>query len=357
MRSRTTSGFDPNTLVRLARPHLQRAERVEPRTGRGDKPEIPDWVIAGLIMVAVMHKKKTKSAQLRFLRERRRDLADWLGDDRFPSRSTYFRRYRRAHQLFRTAIRLQGEQAIADGVADPHDVAVDKSLIAGHGPPWHAAERTRSETPPAGVDPDTTWGYSDHDGWVQGFSYEVVVTATPGGLVFPLLASADTASVSETKTFAAKVGDLPAGTWTVSADRAYDANALAEAVESDAATGKRIGRRFLCPENPRNNKRVKTKPGGADAARAPSRARRAARKRHLQSRRGKQVYARRKKTVEPFNQWLKRLFELETRVWHRGLENNRTQLLAAVFCYQVLVRYNHRCGHHNGCVCWILDTL
>jgi len=40
--------------------------------------------------------------------------------------------------------------------------------------------------------------------------------------------------------------------------------------------------------------------------------------------------------------------ELDDRVWHRGLDNNRTQLLAALFAYQLLVRYNHRRGHKNG---------
>ena len=61
--------------------------------------------------------------------------------------------------------------------------------------------------------------------------------------------------------------------------------------------------------------------------------------------------------VEPFDEWFKSLFELDDRVWHRGLDNNQTQLLAALFAYQVLVRYNHRRGNDNGQVHWILDTL
>lgn len=353
-RAKPSRGFQ--TLIRLAQPHLRRAEQVAPRTGPGDKPDIPDWLIAGLIMVAVLRKKKSKSAQYRFLGEQRAVLAAGFGDARFPSRATYFRRYRRAHRLYQVAIRLQGERAIREKIADPTDLAVDKSLIPGHGPPWHQQDR-QTGTVPAGADVDTTWSHSTHDGWVQGYSFEVVVTATRHGVVFPVLASADTASVRETKTFARKVGDLPTGAKTVSADSGYDANHLGEAVEYDAETGTRTGRRFLCPENPRNNQRAKTKPGGADAARARSRARRAARKRFLTSRRGRRTYGRRKKTVEPFNQWLKRLFELETQVWHRGLDNNRTQLLAAIFCYQLLVRFNHRCGNNNGCICWILDTL
>jgi Transposase DDE domain len=356
MGRRARPDVDLRTLIRCALPDLQGAERDAPRTGRGDKPDIPDWLIAGVIMVAVLYKKKSKSAQYRFLGERRADLAAWFGDARFPSRATYFRRYRRAHRLYQAAIRRQGARAIAEGVADPTDLAVDKSLVPGRGPPWHRRDRAAGRVP-AGADTDTTWGYSEHDGWVQGYSYEVVVTATPRTVVFPVLASADTAGAAEARTVAPKIADLPAGAETVSADSGYDANHVGEAVEYDPETGRRTGRRFLCPENPRNSRRPKTKPGGADAARATGRARRAARKRHLTSRRGRRTYARRKQTVEPFNHWLKRLFELEARVWHRGLDNNRTQLLAAIFCYQLLVRLNHQCGNKNGCICWILDAI
>ncbi len=342
-------------LVKMALPTLQEAERQCPRTGRGDRPKIPDWLIAALIMIVVLVKKKTKSAQYRYLREHRKEIAEWLGDKRFPSRSTYFRRYRRAHRLQPTAIRLQGELAVAERVADPEHVAVDKSLIEGRGPLWHKRDRQTGEIP-AGVDPDTTWGYSKHDDWIQGYSYEVVVTSTPKTVVFPMLASGDTASASEPVTFAEKIDDLSEQTRSVSADAGYDANRLGERIEYDAE-GRRTGCRFLCPENPRNAGRPKTKPRPADASQALSRQRRRQRREFLKTTRGRRLYARRKKTVEPFNQWFKSLFELDHRVWHRGLDNNRTQILAAIFVYQLLVRYNHRCGNDNGQVTWIMDAL
>jgi hypothetical protein len=342
-------------LVTLAIPTLQEAERQSPRTGPGAKPKTTDWVMAALIMIAVLNKKKRKSAQYRFLQGQRDRIAAWLGCADFPARATYFRRYHRAHRLYRDAVRLQGTQAIAEGVADPRHVAVDKSLIAAAGPPWHVHDRQAGKTP-AGVDKGAAWGYSEYRGWVYGFSYEMVVTATPGTTVFPLLASADVASVSEPRTFLPKIDDLPTQTQTVSADSGYDANYVGEKVERDTE-GKRTGRRFLCPENPRNSGRSKTKRGGADASRAESRELRRQRKRFLESERGQRIYARRKQTAEPFNQWFKSLFELEGRVWHRGLDNNRTQILAATFVYQLLVRYNHRCGNDNGRISWILDTV
>lgn len=344
------------SLAKMAVPLCQRAERECPRTGPGRKPDIPDWVLAVLIMVAVLKRKKSKSAQYRFLVQHRRELAELLGTAKFPARSTYFERYRRAHRLYAYAIKLQGEQAIAQGIVDARDAAVDKSLIAARGPLWHKSDRTKNRLPKGlrGVDQGSDWGRSQHDGWVQGYSFEVVVSATKNGLVFPLLASAATASAKETTTFDQKIDDLPEATKNVSADSGYDSNHVAERIEY-SAEGKRTGRRFLCPENKRGSKdKTSQKPV---EPRDESHRRRLARRRFYRSRRGKSLYRRRSQTVEPFNDWFKALFELEDRVWHRGLENNQTQLLAALFAYGVLVRYNHRRGNKNGQIRWILDAL
>jgi|SRR5438105_4581903 len=345
MARRSDSGSLLQDLVALAVPFCCQAELLVPRTGPGRRPDIPDWLLAVLIMVAVLKRKKTKSAQYCFLCAHRDDLALWIGDDRFPSRSTYFDRYRRGHRLFKEAIRLQGQQLITEEVVDPEVVAVDKSLLDGLGPPWHKSQRDRGEVP-AGVDVETTWGYSDYHGWVQGYSYEVVVTASAGSVVCPLLVSADTASASEASTFADKIPALPPQTKYVDADSGYDVDDYAQKIEEDER-GKPTGRRFLCPENPRNG--TGQRPG-------PAAERRRKRRAFLKSRRGRKIYRRRGQTVEPFHERLSRAFELE-RAWHRGLDNNRTQVLAAVFAYQVLLRYNHRLGRPVAQVKDIVDRL
>jgi hypothetical protein len=358
MGSRAKAGACLQALVKMAIPLLREAEHRCPRTGPGAKPDIPDWLIGTLIMVAVLKRKKSKSAQFRFFSEapNRRELAHALGRDDFPSRSTFFRRYKRAHRLFRTAIKIQGETAIAEGIVDPQVVAVDKSLIAARGPLWHKRDRQQDRIPPGlhGVDRESAWGYSQHDGWVQGYSFEVVVTATTDSTVFPLLASVDTASAKETQTFAEKIDDLPEETDHVLADTGYDSNDVGECVELDE-TGRRTGRRFVCPENRRGSKRCRG--SSPPVPRDERHRRRLVRLRYFKSRKGRRLYARRGKTVEPFNDWFKGLFELDHRVWHRGLENNRTQILAALFVYQLLVRYNYRRGNKNGKVKWIVDGL
>ncbi len=258
--------------------------------------------------------------------------------------------------LYEHAISLQGQKAVAEGVADPKTVAVDKSLVPARGPLWHRSDRSKKRIPKRlrGVDRDSDWGYSTYDGWVQGYSFEVVVSATKNGTVFPLLASADTASTKETQTFAEKIDRLPKETKYVTADSGYDSNHLAERIEW-TERGLRTGRRFVCPENRRGSK-----PNSRSQTVQPrdeSHRRRLARRKFYKSRRGKTIYARRGQTVEPFNDWFKGLFELEDHVWHRGLGNNATQMLAAIFAYQLLVRYNYQKGKRNGQIRWIADGL
>lgn len=356
MGQRAKAGTCLASLVRMAIPLCQRAERDCPRTGPGRKPDIPEWVMAVLIMVAVLKRKKSKSAQHRFLVEFRREFAAWLGTRQFPARSTYFERYHRAHRLYQQAIKLQGQMAIAEGLVAPRVVAVDKSMVAARGPLWHVGDRRQDRIPPGlhGVDRDSDGGCSKHDGWVQGYRVEVVVSATKDTIVFPLLASASTAGAKETQSFDAKSDDLPQATQNVTADSGYDSNHVGERVEW-TAEGQRTGRRFICPQYRRGAKKKLRRTAVPPQDR--SHRRRLQRQAYYRSPRGRAIYRQRSKTVEPFNEWFKSLFELEDRVWHRGLENNQTQLLAAVFTYQLLVRYNHRRGKNNGRIRWILDML
>ena len=165
MCARVKDGTCLAALVRMAKPLCRAAEHQCPRTGPGRPPAFPDWLMAMLIMIAVLKKRKSKSAQYRFLWEHRQELQRWLDWHGFPARSTYFDRYQRAHQLFEVAIRLQGQQALKEGVADAQTVAVDKSLWKALGPQWHAKDRRAGRIPPKlrGVDRGSTWGYSEHD--------------------------------------------------------------------------------------------------------------------------------------------------------------------------------------------------
>lgn len=303
-------------------------------------------------LVAVLAKRKSKSAQYRFLFQHRIELRRLLRLRAFPSRTTYFDRYTRLGPVLEAGIRVQGERAIQEDVADASLVAVDKSLIWAKGTQWYHRDRRRGRIPKGltGVDRDSTWSLSEHHGWVQGYSYEVVVSSGKKGVVVPLLASADTANVSEHVRFGPKIKQLPGANRYVVADRGYDNAKYDESIAVDEH-GRRTGRRFICGENRR---------AGRSRGWAPCTSRQHHRHRRIafsRTQAARRMAARRSLTVEPFNDWFKSLFDLNNRVWHRGLRNNQTQLLAAICSYQLLVRYNYRRGRRNGQIKWILDTL
>ena len=355
MSRRAKDGASLEQLVKLAIPRCQEAERGCPRTGPGRKPEIPDWVLAVMIVAGVLMRKKTKSAQYQWWCQHQAEFARWMPGQRLPARSTFFDRYRRAERLYAVAVRQQGNHAIERGWVDASCVATDKSLIAGQGRRWSAHQRRRNSVP-RGVDRDTTWGYSSHDGWVQGYSFEAVVSAGKKGPVWPLLASVDTASHSEQRSFPEKVSQLPQCTRHVLADAGYDSNALAEQIEWDDR-GRRTGRRFVCPEVPRPNVGRRRLVGRENLARQEHRRLRDARRAYFKSPEGHRLYARRKTRAEPFNAQFKRLFELHDRVWHWSLPNNRTMIMAAMLAFQLLLTYNHLRGKRQAHLQRILDGL
>jgi len=279
-----------------------RAADTVRRRGPGCPETYQQWQIAVLIIIAVAHRCKSKSSQHRFLSQHAEQLQTLLGGviglKRLPSRATYMRRYRGVYELFRDAITAGGRRALQEHVA---------------------------------------------------------VSIGPRGVIVPLLASADRANCNECRSCPHKIPLLPPSCRYLLADRGYDSNALGEAVEYDSR-GRRTGRRLVCPLQHRGGK-----PCVGQQRRKGTRERhrrhRALRQRFFQSVRGRRLFPRRKKTVEPFDQWFKHLFDLEDHVWHYGLENNRTLLLAALFCHQLLLRYNYFCRHRDGQVNWILDGL
>jgi hypothetical protein len=333
----------------------QRAQSGRRRQGRGRQAIVPDWALASMITLAIAAKRKSKAAQYRFCRAHAAELLA-LGVPAVPCRSTYYARYRQVWILIQSGIRKTGKRAIARGWAAAEQVATDKSLVAAQGPA--VSKFPRSARQLRGADREAGWGKSEYDGWVYGYAYEVVVSAGASqSAVWPLLASVGKANQHEVQMFRGKIAQLPTVTRDVLADRGYDSDDLNESLEW-TSDGRRSGRRFVCPLIRR-----------ANARKTPVRAWKRSRRRRLRqdhrrqraafldSPRGKRLYSRRGKTSEPFNSWFKERYELQDHVWHRGLHNNQTQILAAILGYQLLLTFNCRHKRYNAQVAWILDAL
>lgn len=352
MSLRAKEGAPLDRCVAIAAAVCKQAAAKSLRMGPGRKPIVPDWIVAVMVVIGVLHRKKTRAAQYLFWRARQEDFARWFPGEQMLSRSQFYDRAARVAPLVQLAILHLGRRAVRRGWADAQSVAFDKSLIAARGrKSWK-----KKTTVPRRVDPDAAWGYSEHDGWVFGYAYEVVVSAGKQGVVWPLLASVAAANRSEQKSALEKTAQLPATTRYVLADAGYDSNAVGEAVEW-TPEGRPTGRRFLCPEIPRPNV---GRPRKSRQSRERERHRRLrdTRRKFTQSPRGKRIYRRRKVTVEPFNGRFKHAFELhDDRVWHWRLVNNQVTILAAIFAYQVLLTYNHQRRRPHARVQYLLDPL
>lgn len=346
-------------LIAMAAPVCRKAQSLLPPRGRGAPPEYEPWQIAVLICVAVAAKRKSKSAQYRYLDERRDALTRELELGRFPARSTYFERYKHANVLLGVAVECEGLAASARGLINPKVLAVDKSLIRARGKVHHQRHRINGTPPPRGADPEASWGYSAHHGWVYGYGYEVLVSASPGNVVYPLAVSLSPASVHESRTVRAKLEHLPPAARYLLGDSAYDINACAEGFEY-SASGEPTGRHWVCPliaraGKPRVGRMVHR------GKRERSRQRRRKRLAFYESKLGKRIYRQRGRTIEPFNEWFKSKFELKDSAWHKGLANNATQVTAAILIYQLLIRMLHRShradGPPNGAIQCLLDAM
>ena len=336
-------------IIALAQPLCRDAAKQLARTGPGRKPVIPDWFLALMIMVAIAKRKKSKAAQFRFWSTHRTLLEHLCDGWDFPSRTTFYDRYRRAWSIFELAIELHTRKAIRYRWIDPEVVSVDKSVIPARGKRPKTRRRKQKR-----VDQEATWTPNEYHGWTYGYSYEVVLSSTNNTLNWPLIASAATASCSESKSLGEKIPRLPRQVKYVLADRGYDADDHCEAIEWSGE--RRSHRRFVCP-----TRRSSRGPAQKEHKRSRKRKRRQAhrelRRQFVNSTRGKKLYALRGTTIEPFNSWFKQLFDLNDRVWHRGLENNKTQILGAIFLYQILLRINLKHNRKNGQIKWLLDSL
>lgn len=219
-------------------------------------------------------------------------------------------------------------------------VSVDKSMTEALGPKWHKKDRKRDEIPEGlrNVDVESEWGFSAYRGWVQGYSWHLVSSASPGHLPVPLLAEVEPNNVAENKVFDGMIAQLPEETRRVVADEGYDDQKLIHKVEVKARHGYR--RRMLVPMEAFDN----TPEWRLDYVE------------WYQSEKGQALYGRRKITVEPLFEKLKNIFD-HRRSWMKGLKNNQGIMLLVVLCYQLLIYYNCKHDRNLSSVKVIVDGL
>lgn len=338
-----------DSMLRMAVDVLKPISERTSHSGPGHPFEYQPWQVAAMMLVATLRRCKSKGSQYRFIKHHQHQLLSTLELERIPSRSTFYQRYRQGYGYLSLTLVVHARVTLEELQFEPEVAAVDKTLIPAKGKLWHNSQRQQGKCPP-GVDREADWGFSNHHRWVWGYGLETMVTADQDGYVVPLAASVEPANVSETQSVKDKIWMMPESLNYLLADAGYDSNALQQLVED-------VGQcTFICPLQKRAGD---DQPGQTKRRGERERQRQARIRRHdfYHSPEGQTLYARRSQTTEPFHEWIKELFDLHHHAWHRGLSNNRAQLLLALFAYQLMLRVNHALGNRNAAVTWILDAL
>lgn len=186
--------------------HLIRAfEQQRPAPARRGRPLSYSQFLM-LRFFLLMHFKQIVSfkAQHRWLL-RQPAQATALGFSRVPHRTTLMRRYRQLHQwlspllsfVAHWATKCPAPEASQMPCADSRPIFEDKSLFKARGPVWHQKDRLLGHIPKGlkNLDAEADWGRSRYHNWVYGYALHLSVDEQG----FPLLASVQTASVSESK--------------------------------------------------------------------------------------------------------------------------------------------------------------
>jgi len=233
-------------------------------------------------------------------------------------------------------VRSVSRQAIQEGWLTARVVACDKSLIKARGPIWHKKQRKRKQIPKKlrGIDRESKWGVSPYHGWVQGYAAHLVVNATPGEVLFPLVIQGTTANVNELDVFASHILYLPEATRKCLIDLGYD----------DDWTFRKLLHRHVMPIIP-----IHTCASSSEIRKQV----RQAYRRQL----NRKLYKRRMSTIERSFARKKHLFETNGQTWFYGARQNRTFLAMAAFAIQLLTLYNLRHGRPAECIKVILDSL
>jgi Transposase DDE domain len=232
----------------------------------------------------------------------------------FPSRRTWERRLARLPERLPGLIGALGRELVRllqPWAESGRAVAIDSTPMEAKGGVWHKKDREKGHVPHTSIDTEAHWGKSDYHGWYYGWKLHLTVTVA--AVWIPLSARLTPANIYDGNEAIALLEEISPEARFVLGDNHYKTpDILAYCQTSD---------RFLVASGrgpyPHDDLGVKVR----------------------------QIFhLLRSKTIEPFNQLFKSVFDLHENVPVKGLQRTSLILLAAVFLYQIVLLYQFENG-------------
>ena len=232
----------------------------------------------------------------------------------FPSRRTWERRLARLPERLPGLIGALGRELVCllqPWATSGRAVAIDSTPMEARGGVWHTKDREKGLVPHTSIDTEAHWGRSDYHGWYYGWKLHLTVTVA--AIWIPLSARLTPANIYDGNEAIALLEEISPEARFVLGDNHYKTpDILAYCQTND---------RFLVASGrgpyPHDDLGVKVR----------------------------QIFhLLRSKTIEPFNQLFKSVFDLHENVPVKGLQRTSLILLAAVFLYQIVLLYQFENG-------------
>jgi hypothetical protein len=246
-------------------------------------------------------------------------LKEWLQvNGQFPSRRTWERRLARLPQRLPTLIGALDRELVRllqPWVETGRAVALDSSPMKAKGGVWHKKDREKGYVPHSSIDTQAHWGKSDYHGWYYDWKLHLAVTVA--SLWIPLAARLTPANVYDGNEAIALLEEVPLEAQFVLGDNQYKT----PEIRAYCQTNNRLLVAFGRGPYPHDDSGVKVR----------------------------QIFhLLRSKSIEPFNQLFKSVFDWHDHVPIKGLLRTSLVVLAAVLLYQLILLYPHEHGLDVG---------
>jgi transposase len=304
---------------------------------RGHPYDYSELVMLRVFLFMVLKRIKQFAALYRYLQAHPLERLA-CGLEQMPDESTLRKRLKKLKPTVKSQIRSWAKELIKQKITSAEVVAIDKKMIEAQGPLWHQSDRAENRIPEGlrGVDRDSSWSYSNYRGWVQGYGSHIVVTATPNEPIAPLWADFTKNNEQEAKVACQLGGELADEVKKVLGDIGYDDPELR--CELERYEKHLLERCLIVPIKVKENTPGKRQRYGSIYEN------------------NRELYRRRKVTIEPFFDRLDQCFDIEP-AWMKGLANNESLGCLWVAAYQLMMLYLHEQGENPEHVKQLIDIL
>ena len=286
----------------------------QPQTGKRGRPYVySNKLIIKALIIMIVKRLYSAYSLLAYLEQgtaMTQELTKHLQENgRFPSRRTWERRLARLPDTLPSLIAAFGRelvQLLAPWASAGRAIALDSTPLRAKGGVWHKKDREKGNVPHSSIDTEAHWGKSDYHGWFYGWKLHLSLTVA--ALWIPLAARLTPANEYDGNQAIALLEEAPLETRFVLGDNHY------KTPDIDAHC--RSNNRILVASGrgpyPHDDIGVKVR----------------------------QIFhLLRSKSIEPFNQLFKNIFEWQDKVPVKGENRVSLFVLGAVLLYQIVILY------------------